>query len=582
MSWIFGITSEIPSEIMRDEPNIHPPALYTNRDETLYIAAGSRSGSIQIPASTRGEWKWIVCGIGIKPDNDDYPAFLSSYQWDTLLQSPEPDLNSIDGHFVAVRWCKQCIEFFTDRCGLRDLYIAKKNGSFVFSTRPDWISQTTGTAEIDFRSFGSRWLCINQLSHRSIFTGMTRICSGGYAHIERGSISFKYRTWSPGEGDNIPFNTIGEKIRKYTVFPLRMRRELLLSLSGGLDSRSLLALLLSEPGPSLRVHTFGDRSHPDAILSGRISRDLKIPFELFDEPIPNQSECLHLLKEFAIYTQCTNAASTALQLRYYPGLAGSGEVIIDGGFGEIWRREFFHRIQRRRGKDIVNKDAASIAPFLALYRSDIFNSDTAREMQNGVEYDVADICADVPDAASVGTENWLDILAIRMRLVNFYGPEQNRVDQYATHFMPYAQPSLLSDLFRLQLRYRRDGFLFRSVIDRYKKELQRYPLVKGGTTYPYPLSTIQSRIWVSVKKKIGRAYRSPTSVALLRLLEEYIRDIVHSISFTTYPHYEHHRIRQMVDAFYKGNEHFADELDWWLGFELMRTGLRNSSQETRS
>jgi hypothetical protein len=57
-----------------------------------------------MPDSPEGEWKWVVCGIGIHPAFGNYPAFLTSDEWNSLLQKPKPDIHTLDGHFIAVRW----------------------------------------------------------------------------------------------------------------------------------------------------------------------------------------------------------------------------------------------------------------------------------------------------------------------------------------------------------------------------------------------------------------------------------------------------------------------------------------------
>jgi hypothetical protein len=559
---------------MRDGRSVHPVSSYLYRDEFHYIAAGSLGGSLLMPDSPVGEWKWVVCGIGIHPAFGNYPAFFTSDEWNSLLQKPKPDIHTLDGHFIAVRWKSDCIEIFTDQCGLRELYFTKTDSAIIFSSQPYWISRIIGDRGIDFHAFGSRWLCINQLSHRSIFADMTRVASGGFVRIERRDLIIRTSAWTPPLNEYIPPETVIEKIKRYVLFPSRIQKRINLSLSGGLDSRVILSLLLSEPGVSFQAHSFGERDHPDVITALEICNDLQVPFEIFDGAIPDQNDCIRLLKEFAGFTQCTNPISTALNLRYYPKLSVENNIVIDGGFGEIWRREFLNSILIRGEKYIHEKDVGNLARLFTHKRADIFNEDTMREMRAGVLEDLENICIDLPDAVAFGNANWLDLLAIRMRLVNFYGPEQNRVDQYVNHFMPYAQPSLLSDVFRLPLRYRRNGYLLHRIIGQYQTKLSKYPLIKGGTTYPYRLSTFQSRIWTSIKRKSGKSYRSGTQVSLLHLLKEFVIDTLASEYFLSYPYYDHRNIRHKVDTFYSGDERYAGELDWWLSFELMRTGYR--------
>jgi hypothetical protein len=66
-----------------------------------------------------------------------------------------------------------------------------------------------------------------------------------------------------------------------------------------------------------------------------------------------------------------------------------------------------------------------------------------------------------------------------------------------------------------------------------------------------PGVSFQSRIWTSIKSKVGMSYQSGAQVSLLHLLKEFILDTLSSELFLSYPHYNHRNIRHKVDTFFR-------------------------------
>ena len=60
--------------------------------------------------------------------------------------------------------------------------------------------------------------------------------------------------------------------------------------------------------------------------------------------LPTTDELVELIKNYSIQSIVTNPVSSMLNLRFYDRLSNQNRVIIDGGFGEIWRRAFANKL----------------------------------------------------------------------------------------------------------------------------------------------------------------------------------------------------------------------------------------------
>ena len=65
---------------------------------------------------------------------------------------------------------------------------------------------------------------------------------------------------------------------------------------------------------------------------------------------------------------------------YDPELLAQGEFLIDGGFGELSRRQYFNRLLYLRKKSPSKRDKKITSQYLKVQRADIFNDEITRLM----------------------------------------------------------------------------------------------------------------------------------------------------------------------------------------------------------
>lgn len=581
MSWFLGGIGHFNQEFLSTIKQITPSPLMQTASDSMFLFAGGipNTCKFKLDDSLRGK-NWLQVGIGIFQKSPK--RFLSNDDWNQIVANGEEEKMELDGHYVLLSWDLDRILFVTDKLGLRDFYYCSDaRGNIFFSTRIDWLARLIPT-EINFKEFGSRWLLFNQISQNSVLKNITRVIGGQSIKIDRKankafftennfSTSARHLDYQP--------NSFVDQLSELISFPLAANK-ISLSFSGGLDSRLLFSYLLGNKKRNWDAHTFGDENHPDAVIAKRICNDFDIPHRQIEIPQPSSDRFILELKDYVGQTVVNNCASSFLQLRNYYGLECGNQIVIDGGFGEIWRREFFNRLLFLGSKFILNGDIEKIIPHLRLHRADIFSEEVKRIMLEGSKKQLEIIFSELPLPDQIGLENWIDLFAAKTRIQNYYSHEQSRLDLILTSYMPFLQPSILDELSATPVSQRKNGKLFRMLIKKNAENLVKYSLVKGQMVVPFWMNTLQSRVWNLIRKKILRKSDDLGRRRKLFIdMTPLILDIFSSTSVKECNFYDHKKITTLIENLYKGNydERILNELDWWLSFELFRQQIEKSN-----
>ncbi len=573
MSWLYAIVhTGNGNKAASPRQAVHGEPIHVVHSSKLYLAIGGNPDTCfygSEPGTDRG---WAVTGIGIRTSTDS--RILEQTDWQVLMAGDLPQ-SSLDGHYVAVRWDEGKVECFTDLLGLRTLFFGKMDGAICLSTRLDWVAKTTGRSEIDFASFGSKWLMFNQLECESCISGIERLGPCGHVVFKDGRV-IKHDTspWLPEFADGDTSGVI-DALSGLLRAAATNKRTISLGLSGGLDSRLLLSMLTTSREHRFGVHTFGDSRDPDVLIASAVTNALGIDADYYDDPIPSVEKLITMLTDFAAQTCVVEPASSLLKLRYYPALRYQQRLMLDGGFGEIARRQYLNRIVRLGRAAFLSKDVNSLLPLMRVSRGNLFNDDVRQMMERGCLESLTRLLVTLPSENEIGIENAVDLLAIRTRIPNYGAPEQARLDGDVMNFMPLAQPSFLKAVFSASISWRRNGRMFRKIIRTKNPQLAKFPLVKFGATYRFGFSTPAAWLVAKIKGKIGHNYPETAPDRFLGHIKEFVLDLAQSCDVGDWPAYDKKRIRAAVQSYYNnpGNEQ-RTFLDWWISFELWRRSLR--------
>jgi hypothetical protein len=383
-------------------------------------------------------------------------------------------------------------------------------------------------------------------------------------------LSIKQNLWQPDFNSTADQSSFSLSLNKLLSIN---DKKISLSLSGGLDSRLLLSYLATKNYEQWDSYTFGDSNHPDSKVASDLLVSLNRKNEIIDDELPSIDKLIKLVKIYSVQSIVTNPVSSILNLRFYDRFADQSIVIIDGGFGEIWRRAFANRLLLVGKNSLLKKDSKSVSGFLRYNRADIFAEEELIEMEKGVIEQLDNLFEEIPDANEIDPERWIDLFSIRCRLTNYYAPEQDRIDRYATSFMPLVQKNILHLLFGLNDVEKKNGKLFKELIKQNSIQLTKHPLVKGNIVHPFNSSSISARLHSRVKNRLGLGYQSKQPIVLLNSLKEFINDTIRSSEVRNFDLYDQKKIDRIRKDFSSKGDEYYQEIDWFLSFELFRQGI---------
>ncbi len=562
MSWFFGYYCKKKTTSGIHEINLPDDITFKHETENHFFSAG---GNRNIFCETSGNELFVVSGIGIDK-NFEIVADTNSWKQTALPKILQHDF--IDGHYAGLSITAGSFIFFTDPLGLREIFFFETEDKIYFSTRLNLILKL-GKFEIDFNVFGSRWMLLNQISSESIVKNIKRVNCGSIASIRNKELSIKKFDWLPEENEkstsSIEFSDL---VKKY-FFLSKDHQKLSLSLSGGLDSRLLLSLLLKQKSIDWSTHTFSNSNSADSEVAKELASHFHFHFNIIKPKDLSSLGLFDYIKNYIADTYLTESAFNAVNLLGYENLP-ENEFILDGGFGEIWRREFFLKLLFKNRKAVADIDPLILTKNMLLFRAGIFNKETTDLMFNSSMNQVSALMKEINTGRNILPENIVDFFVIKSRLPNYYGAEQNRIDSKVVALMPFAQFSLLNKLFSVPVKTRRNNKLFKSIISENMPTLKEIPLSKGNMTYPYFLNSFGKRIYTKIFS--GLKKNEDSSVRrFLSVLKDFTYDSLNSSSFKNYHYYDHAIINKLVEDIYEKNNIIRfNEFSWFLAFEIFR------------
>lgn len=492
--------------------------------------------------------------------------------WDNYFTSNKIHPHYLNGHFAAVRWNEHGVDFYTDSFGLKHIFFHSTGSSVLFSTRLDALLPLTDGCSISWNGFESRWVGTHGYGTGSFINGIERLSRGGTARIEGtdDSLSISHKRWSPTEQESNPGQII-ELLSSFSTLPMKAGKRVSLGLSGGFDSRVLLANLSNQPNSNWQTHTFGTADQPDRILADRLADITQNPHYPLPEPDWPADKILEHLSSFVGQTLFTSLPSTMIRLSPYEQLRKMNAFVIDGAFGEIARRRLAQRIYLRKSNALKKEQFKKLVPLFKFQRADIFSPDINETLNQGFQEELLSEFEQMPSLHKTGTENWLDLFSIRTQAPNAGGPEQSRSDALLPNYMAYLQPQFVDAVLSLPLKHRKNGSMLRKYLRQHNPELCKVPLVKGVRSYPFWMKDKSAVIWTRLKYLLADQYRDTAEIDMLKKIETYVRDTAASKDVQTYSPYDQKKIETLIQRTYDQNDFdAAHRLNWWLTFETFR------------
>lgn len=258
----------------------------------------------------------------------------------------EDVVHKLSGHYNIFLLDKKLGKalLFNDRLGLLPLHYIKTPSTFLFASRleailasgfmHDWEFDPVTAAEVLLFNF--------PVSEHSLIKDIKTLPGGWFIKLEKGKL-IQRKYWKTSELLDEPIiyrkdpidainHHLGQAVRKISDFA---DLGLNLSLSGGWDSRLVLAYLLNDESHRLRLYSFGSKESPDVQIPSEIASILGLNYlpVVLDNTYLKSS-----FSKFAKYTVILSGGLRSYKRTHYlyaiSQVAKPGSSLVSGIFGD--------------------------------------------------------------------------------------------------------------------------------------------------------------------------------------------------------------------------------------------------------
>ena len=565
MSWIFGFSGNLSEQRKLSLSSLFPVPQVKIDEPRLFIAAGGPDHTYNFSPENH----WLMVGIGIGGSEGNRKV-MSKDDWDVIVR--ESTFRKPEGHYLILKWDNEKINFYSDPIGLRTLYFYKHKEGIYFSSSLEWITTVMGKVEIDFMEFGSRWMAFNQFSNNSFICNIEKLPPASSAVITHGTIKIESENWFPEIKPSEPENLFNN-IRGLLSIDIPENIKMTFGLSGGLDSRFLLSFLLQNKNQKYNIHSFGYNDDADLQVAKKISDQLALKCYFLNPRDIGSGQFFNRAGEYVSDTQLTEPVSSYVKLAVLNNKYFEDKFLVYGALAEFARRQFLNRLLIKGKGALQNKNHKEVLKHLLVTKPKIFKEEFEEMMMENAAEQLRTIFEVFPEPAEIGIENFVDLLVVKYRIPNYFGPEQSRLDNILPGFMPFAQRSTISASLGIPVKKRKNSQLFYEAINTNYPALDDFPLVKKSVIYPYGLSSLASDAYTHLKKTMKKNSQEESICALFHVHEKTIREIITRDAVREYKPYDEEAVMSIINDFYSGKKNSSSDLNWLLTFEMFRKKL---------
>ncbi len=277
---------------------------------------------------------------------------------DILIREGLDSLSKVNGHFCAAWYdfTDQKLYLIADRFGTRPLYYALNQGRFLFAAEVKAILEDNLERKIDYNAISHLLHFTHLFGHQTLFQGISQLPEASYLKFHKGDISI-HRYWDYPYDESAYIKEKPGSVRRKNLIDeldhrmhLAMKRvmtknkdDLLISLSGGLDSRYVVAYADHFGIENLASFTFGPAECDDQRYSKTVADLLHLDHHPFEVIPGNIWKHAMLFAFFSDYMGIINGpvhGFEAMTAHYRKKKVTISAQMADAIFGgNLWRRK---------------------------------------------------------------------------------------------------------------------------------------------------------------------------------------------------------------------------------------------------
>jgi asparagine synthetase B (glutamine-hydrolysing) len=446
--------------------------------------------------------------------DDDQQFFLKTF----IKDGPEC-LKFMNGHYCAALYDfkLEILYLFSDRMGTRPLYYATFNHHFLFASEVKAILKSGITREIDYSSVSELFSFGHLFGHKTMFTGVSQLPEASYIIYSKGKVSIRqywqlpefeeaYQTIRPAKKDvqNLTdeLSMIISRAMKRNF--TKNKDSILLSLSGGLDSRYVAAFAASFGVSPLVSFTMGPDTSADQIYSKIVAHQLGIqhnPFEIKPYRIWEDARKFGYISDYMSPIYGPIQGFEPLESFFGRKKITISSQMCDALFGgNLWRKSIQILINKKR----FDPEAREIViNSFKLFSDDDLKMIFTRDFYLVIRDRYMEVPKQYADTTNIPLHAYINLL------INEHGRRGTLSGNLMNNlFMETRMPSYDNDViefaYKLPLALRENQYLYRHVFTQLFPELskikrERYNIAVNASNARYQLSILENKVAAVLK-----------------------------------------------------------------------------------
>jgi hypothetical protein len=435
----------------------------------------------------------------------------------------------------------------------------------VFSTQLVDIADMIENPQFSFENYAGHFRYINSFGDGALLKDINRLGTNGYLKIDGDKVIHKTYQWNIShEGEKLTV----ERLKSMINIKMPNREKPLFLLSGGMDSRTLLALFDNAP----KLLTWGNKEDVDVQIAKMIGEKLKNNVDFYEHKLPsNFDEKLlvfdkmkkSVLWEFPWVFNCFSLFEEKNR---------EGFWAIDGAYGEFLRFGFGRKLLYFAKKSWKQNDFIYLAKFVERKQYPCFNKQLQDDINNRAEQEFVSAMDNMQKNLSF--EDWISLFIIRHgvknNLINGQGVHDNLIPSY----MPMIQPSILRSIQSVPAHERMNARLNKKIITEFQPILKSVPLAWYESKVPFFLSRniFLAKLYSVFYNKLGKQ-KQIYSDKLMFSLKELVLERIKSSAVRECGWYDTAKIIELAEMFYSGKHGDSQFLFDWLAVDYWREKL---------
>ena len=446
-----------------------------------------------------------------------------------------------NAHGVEISLDGQHVVIDADAFEQRRLYWQRVGAGIAFATRVDLLP--VEPAAISATAFIAQWCLSMNLSEHSLFEGVERLPAGhrliigldGSSHLGRLTPASAEPTDAAGAAA-----VLQDVLRSYAS-----SYDIVLGLSGGFDSRTLMAAMLGA-GVPFRVHTYGTASMPDVRRAVDVARRAGVAMHVTDLSAIewDVDAVIASMRRTAWQTEASYPGAHALVFDD-PDRLGPRSLLVDGGYGALWRGGFGNHLLVRHAKALRDRDAGVVANALMRRPPTLFREDFRTTAIDTCTTFVQQALDAMPVFSARSGRAWVDELFLRWNPRGYVASPQSVYDARLASVMPFLDRRFARAACGMTADQRANGRLFRHI-------LRGAPAIAGmpyvGKRNEVPAFAAGRPLLAALTSHLTPRYAKTVSIDSMcyRLLRPAMLDLAHSAPVAPFDLFDTHAVRSLL------------------------------------